>query len=123
MQHDWNKILNLIKDGCTNYSGGNCAPLDCPCVQMNSRETFQNDGKLLCNYFVRSVLPTDQELEARTTRRFDDLKQCASCGVQFAPSSNRAKYCSKCAKKIRNARQAKLMRERRAGLNKKNVSF
>lgn len=117
MKHNntaWQRTIALIKTECTNYDAatGDCLPRDCPCVQLNSRYTFQ-EGRLLCKYFLDRVLPLDKALHAQLTGG-DALKSCAVCGKQFIPTGNRAMYCEDCREQQRKKSKAATMRSQRA---------
>lgn len=82
------RCSRLIRRLCANYDNGNCLPLDegdgCVCVQMISLS-------LICMYFRNAVLPAEKELYAEVMKH--RTIKCAVCGAEFAPSSNRQKYC------------------------------
>ena len=94
---------------CCNYCDGNCLLLDdgeeCVCVQSISYS-------LLCRWFKAAVLPLDAALYAEISKSRDEVKRCAVCGAVFTPKSNRAKYCSDCAVRMRRKKEAKQHRKR-----------
>ena len=79
---------------CCNYIDENCIALDdgeeCVCIQSISYS-------LLCRWFRTAVLPQDRELET----------------ALFTPRSNRAKYCSECAARMKRINAAKCKRKQR----------
>ena len=98
----------LIRASCANYWEGNCLVLSgedyisCPQVVNNS---------LICKYFREAVLPADKLLHAQIMSS-DSVKACMVCGKPFRAVSNRAKFCSHCAKIERNKRQREYMRSK-----------
>jgi hypothetical protein len=56
-------------------------------------------------------LPLDGELSAALLYR-GSRKRCAVCGAAFVPKSNRGKYCSDCAAKVRRRKEAERQRKR-----------
>lgn len=105
---------SLIKNLCCNYdrSTGGCLLLDrgdvVKCPQMISQS-------LVFRYF-RDVLLEDKEgreLKAEIMGE-DHRKVCAVCGEHFRAVSNRAKYCARCAQKVRNRQTANRMQKYRA---------
>lgn len=103
----------LIHNLCCNYDRvtGGCLLLDrgevVQCPQMVSQS-------LVCKYF-RDVLLEDKDGKALKTEIMgqDHLKTCEVCGQPFRAVSNRAKYCGRCAKKVRNKQTAERMRKYR----------
>lgn len=104
----------LIKEVCCNCDSttGGCLLLDrgevVPCPQLISQS-------ICCRYF-RDVLLEDKRGKVLKAEIFglDHRKVCAACGGHFQAISNRAKYCAKCAKKVRNEQAANRMRKIRA---------
>ena len=84
---------------CCNYDSGNCLLLEdgepCVCVQSISYS-------LLCRWFTAAVLPLDEALEAALLR-----------GAAFVPKSNRGKYCTDCAGRMKRINAAKRKRKQR----------
>lgn len=115
------KVAALIKAECANYDAltGLCLPLDCPCVQLNSLVSLQQEGYLSCNHFRGAVLPRDMGLLAlvasRSRNGFGNLmeKACSVCAKAFFPTSGRQKYCKACACLMRRKNEARRMREYR----------
>lgn len=103
----------LIRNLCCNYdrATGGCLLLDrgevVKCPQMISTS-------LICKYF-RDVLLEDWDAKALKAEIMgeDHRKECAVCGAHFRAISNRAKYCARCAEKVRLKRQREYMRERK----------
>ena len=88
----------LIKKECCNYYEGNCLLLDdgetnC-CPQMITYS-------LWCQYFRRSVLPLQPELEDEIINSKKLSAKCVNCGMAFKKNSNSHKYCNRCASLIR----------------------
>ena len=104
----------LIRKLCCNYDHGNCLALDdgepCVCVQGISYS-------LLCNWFRNAVLPADHELLADVMRERPG-KCCAVCGKPVYSSSNRAKYCPDCARKVHRRQKTASDRKRRSNTDK-----
>ena len=103
----YNGVKALIKGLCDNYdkSTGLCLPLDCPCPQLSSYS-------LICRYFKEAVLPADKELCAEVMGT-GGIKTCAVCSKPFRAVSNRAKYCKRCAEKVRRKQDAERKRAKR----------
>lgn len=59
------------------------------------------------------MLPLDKELYAELLKA-EDMRRCTVCGAAFASSSNHAKYCPDCRKRITRKQTAERMRKRRA---------
>lgn len=79
---------------------------ECVCPQLISYS-------LLCKWFQTAVLPLDKELYAELLKA-EDMQRCTVCGAAFASSSNHAKYCPDCRKRITRKQAAERMRKRRA---------
>lgn len=79
---------------------------ECVCPQLISYS-------LLCKWFQTAVLPLDKELHAELLKT-EDMRRCTVCGAAFASSSNHAKYCPDCRKRITRKQAAERMRKRRA---------
>ena len=75
---------------------------ECVCPQLISYS-------LLCKWFQTAVLPLDKEL-----LKTEDMRRCTVCGAAFASSSNHAKYCPDCRKRITRKQAAERMRKKRA---------
>lgn len=103
------KANALIRKSCCNYDGGNCIALDdgepCVCVQSISYS-------LCCTWFRDWILPSAPSLQAEITSP-KGLKRCAECGTPFLAKSNRAKYCSNCARKVHRRQKTASDRKRR----------
>ena len=97
-----NKANALIRRRCCNCVDGNCILLDdgetCPCPQMLTYS-------LICKWFRSAVLPDSRALQNEIVLRKGE-KLCTVCGQGFVPTSNRAKYCSDCAKAVRHRKEA-----------------
>ena len=105
----YHRARKLVHE-CCNYIDENCIALDdgeeCVCVQSISYS-------LLCRWFKVAVLPLDAALCAEITKSRDEIKRCAVCGAAFTPNSNRAKYCSECAARMKRINAAKRKRKQR----------
>lgn len=112
MNYQQYRTARRLVHKCCNYDGGNCLALDdgepCPCVQSISYS-------LLCKWFRAAVLPLDAALFAALFPQ-RDTKRCAECGVVFVPGSNRARYCTECAKKERRRKIRDRVRRHRANM-------
>ena len=103
----------LIRQKCCNYDDGNCVLPDrgepCVCVQSISYT-------VLCKWFRWGVLPMGAALEAEIFHK-DDVKRCDVCKAVFVPKSNRAKYCTDCAKTIHRIQKSASERKRRSNVD------
>ena len=63
-------------------------------------------------FFQTAVLPLDKELYAELLKA-EDMRRCTVCDAAFASSSNHAKYCPDCRKRITRKQAAERMRKRR----------
>lgn len=107
------KACTVIKELCCNYdrSTGGCLLLDdgtvCKCPQIASQS-------LICKYF-RDVLLECKECKALKAEIFgeDCMKTCVVCGKPFRAVSNRAKYCNRCAEKVKRTQSAARKRKQR----------
>lgn len=108
------KCHALIRKFCCNYDSGNCLALDgdepCVCVQSISYS-------LCCIWFRDWVLPGSPVLYAEIMQP-KGLKRCAECGTLFLTKSNRAKYCSDCARKVHRRQKTASDRKRRSKTDK-----
>lgn len=104
------RVNSLAKKSCCNCDNGKCMLLDdgeeCVCPQLISYS-------LLCKWFQTAVLPLDRELHAELLKN-EDMRRCTVCGAAFVSSSNHAKYCPDCRKRITRKQAAERMRKRRA---------
>jgi len=90
------EIRQLVRAECANHfpddGGGQsmdyCARRDTLCSMINPPS-----GKI-CEYFKKCVLPLSSTLEAELLFRDAVRKNCAICGAEFVPASNRQVYCS-----------------------------
>ncbi|MBC8537430.1 cysteine-rich VLP protein [Christensenellaceae bacterium NSJ-63] len=90
------EIRHLVRAECANHfpddGGGRsmdyCARRDTLCSMINPPS-----GKI-CEYFKKCVLPLNSTLEAELLFRDAVRKNCAICGAEFVPASNRQVYCS-----------------------------
>ena len=106
----------LVRAECANYDPehNECFALDegggCACVQSAS-------CSLLCKWFQNCVLPLDEKLllELMAPAR---TRKCLICGRQFIPKSNRAVFCSECAKAQIRSKARERMRRRRESKRK-----
>lgn len=97
------QVRSLIRKRCCNFDGEACLLFDDPhcnvCPQWHS-------GALICKWFRYAVLPNDPALETSLLNGIRPARRCAVCGAAFVPGSNRAKYCSRCAVKRRQEKEA-----------------
>ena len=102
-----NSATALIRQACANIDEGHCLLLCdydfeiCPQLITNS---------LLCRYFRNAVLPSDKLLYSQIMNA-DVIKRCELCKKPFQAGSNRAKYCTECAKKARKKQTRESMRK------------
>ena len=99
----------LIRKVCCNYCDGQCASLDCECVQMISYS-------VCCKWFRHCILPQDKSLFAEIVQP-QQSKHCVICGKTFTPKSNRGKYCEKCARTERKKKKAEYEKKRRYNMD------
>ena len=104
------KAVALIKSLCCNYDGptGSCLVLSgwdyTPCPQCHS-------NSLMCKYFRDVLLKDKAGKELRAAIMSDgNIKTCQECGQPFRAISNRAKYCKKCAERVRKKQTAERTR-------------
>ena len=106
------KVRNLVRKRCCNFVDGNCIRLDgiepCPCPQLITRS-------MICKWFRTAVLPGAPGLEQEILQR-GERKHCVECGAVYYSASNRSKYCSSCAAKIKRRQQAEYARRKRASI-------
>ena len=101
----------LIRAHCSFYDNGNCLYLDdgeeVVCPQITS-------FSVICSFFRQVVLKDEaaRGLEAKLFRR-ETAKRCRVCGRTFSSTSNNAKYCPDCRKRITRRQAAERMRKRR----------
>lgn len=79
---------------------------ECVCAQLISYS-------LLCKCFQTVVVHLDKELYAELLKA-EDTQRCTICGAAFASSSNNAKYCPDCRKRITRKQAVERMWKRRA---------
>ena len=112
MNYQQYRTARRLVHSCCNYDGGCCLLLDsgeeCVCPQSIT-------CSLVCRWFRAAVLPLDAALCAALFCR-DRMKPCAICGSYFVPKSNRAKYCSECAKQERRRKTRDRVRRHRADM-------
>jgi hypothetical protein len=106
------KASRLIADLCANYYQGSCLPIDCDCAQVNSLESLK-EGKCICLYFAKAVLPADKELYRAITNNRTDQKTCIRCRGRFTPANNRQQYCLACRDAARRKNDAARKRQNR----------
>lgn len=105
---------SLIRRECCNYDGGNCLLLD----DGESHTCPQTISYSVCyKWFRWAVLPLDKALEAEIFHS-DSVKRCMMCGTAFVPRSNRAKYCTACAKRVHRQQKNASDRKRRLEADK-----
>ena len=131
------RCCKLAKDECANIFDGLCLDPDLVCgneprCAVCSNSFSVHDGAIVCDYFLRSILPHVPELYqlvwAEINRQPDNLdgstdekqsigtpqvKQCALCGRSFLPGSNRSKYCQTCREEKERKDAARRMQEYR----------
>ena len=103
-------VRSLVRNECANWDAeysecfliGKC---EGGCPQLTSES-------LCCKYLINSVLPYYKELHARLTDPAS-VRTCEVCGGLFYPASNRAKYCRKCAAKVRKIKESERQKRNR----------
>ena len=108
------KVKALIRKECANYINGDCLLLEwnfepCRCPQMISKS-------LVCKWFRNAVLPLNTKLLAELSPDAAHKKSCAVCGNKFISGSNRARYCSECAVRIKRQKTRDRARKYRLGM-------
>ena len=115
MKHDKEIITGakqLARKECANWQDGNCVPDDCPCRLINPRYSTVHDGCIDCDWFVKAVLPREQDLHTAYWHEIfreesdagEGWKNCARCHKPFIPVSNRQKYCTECGQAAKRTR-------------------
>lgn len=100
----------LIRKMCCYYDQGDCLALE----DADRHACAQSLSLTLCCHWFRWVLlPMEAVLEAEIFRD-KDTKKCAVCGKVFVAKSNRAKYCTECAVRVRRLQKTESERKRRA---------
>lgn len=92
----------LAVHACANWRDHECLARDCPCDMAQPRYATIHDGAISCDYFLKSVLPLDKELNRLVCcsilvdeeRTQPNIRFCTVCGSAFVPTSPRQKYCS-----------------------------
>ena len=109
MNYQQYRTVRRLVHSCCNYDGGCCLLLDngetCVCPQSITYS-------LVCRWFRTAVLPLDAGLCAALLHR-TDMKSCVLCGAAFVPKSNRAKYCSDCAERMKRVKATERKRKQR----------
>lgn len=113
------RCKTLAVHACANWRNHECLARDCPCDMANPRYATIHDGALNCDYFLKSVLPLDTELNRLVWRSIlgDEeraqprIRFCTICGSAYVPTSPRQKYCSICG--IERKRQRSREKQRR----------
>ena len=105
-------VWKSVKKDCCNCYENNCLLLDDgdshTCPQLI---TFSH---IICNYYLRAVLPADKSLVKLIKNKFTDTIKCAKCGKEIERTGRNQKYCPDCAKQNQRKRNAKYMAEKRA---------
>ena len=95
---------------CCNYDGGNCIRTGrWPALYLCTEHLLF----ALLHLVSGLVLPGDPALYAEISKP-RGLKRCAECGTLFLTKSNRAKYCSDCARKVHRRQKTANDRKRRS---------
>ena len=113
----------LAQRECANYANGSCLLDECPCYAVNPAYRTIHDGAISCDYFLKAVQPSDQELSTAVWHEIfreegaasEGWKVCIRCQKPFIPASNRQRYCASCgaaAKQIRIREKQHRYRER-----------
>lgn len=107
---------SLIGAICCNYDRQTCG-----CIKLDRGDIVlcpQILTKSVCCRYFRDILLEDPDGRALKSELFQDegTKRCTECGSLFQPKSNRSKYCSACAKKIRLQKQRQYMANKRLGV-------
>ena len=113
------RCKTLAAHACANWRNHECIARDCPCDMANPRYATIHDGALNCDYFLKSVLPLDTELNRLVWRSIlgdeeraqPNIRFCTVCGSAFVPTSPRQKYCNSCS--IERKRQRCREKQRR----------
>lgn len=109
----YHSAKSLIQNICSNYDKptGGCIRLDCgeivPCPQMITKS-------LCCKHFRDVLLEDSRGRDLKTAIMGEDyIKECAECHRPFRAVSNRAKYCKRCAEKVRKRQTTARVRKHR----------
>ena len=108
------RVNKLVRKECCNHENGNCILLDNgdehTCPQLISRH-------LLCRWFEKAVLPLDQKLLVDLSEGVEPNRDtCQMCGVVIYKTSNRQKYCERCAAKNKRKKIAEYMQKKRGDM-------
>ena len=95
-----NKVKELIKKQCVNYTDGQCTLLDTNCPQMSCMYS------VLCKYFINSVLPLDKALHKALLPDTEETsglynKVCKLCNKKFTSDKKNEQYCDECKDKVK----------------------
>lgn len=118
------RVKRLIQKECANYVRGDCLANDALCDVIHSEFVTIHNGVIACDYFLRSVLPSDPEMHSVILHEIyrqedsagEGMKECIRCHKPFIPACNRQKYCSSCgdkAKRVRIRLKQRRYRERK----------
>ena len=128
MKHLDNQIIRSAKQlaqrECANYANGSCLLDECPCYAVNPAYRTIHDGAISCDYFLKAVQPSDQELNTAVWHEIfreegaasEGWKVCIRCQKPFILASNRQRYCASCgaaAKQVRIMEKQRRYRERK----------
>ena len=109
MNYQQYRTARRLVHSCCNYDCGNCLLLD----NGEERVCPQNiTHSLICKWFRAAVLPLDTGLCAALLYQAD-RKKCVLCGSYYLPKSNRAKYCPKCAVRMKRTKATERKRKQR----------
>jgi hypothetical protein len=105
-------IRRLVKDLCANYDHEQGCIILCDYCYMFYGVAYTNTS--MCNYFAKSVLPTNPVMEAiLTTNDMGETRTCGICGEAF-PADGKKAYCSDaCSGEAHRRRNKENMRKKR----------
>lgn len=101
------KVQEYVKSHCANYDRDGLCLLQTSESGVRLCPIFYEIGKK-CNYATTSVLPGDAQIEALYNVGKTGAvggNHCERCNESFQRTSNRQKFCPKCAEEVRKNRR------------------
>lgn len=107
------KVSAEIRAHCCNlWHGDKCLLLD---NGVEHRCTQLEADSFKCSWFRDAVLPGNPIL-LEEIQGIELTKQCEVCGARFKVVGNRAKYCTRCGKKVRQQQAKERKRKQRSAV-------
>lgn len=106
------QVMRFVKKHCCNYDG-----YYKECLLTGGYGcALETSLHPCCNYFKEAVWPLDKTIPYEVADQ-EDTRKCQSCGKDFVPGSNRAKYCPECAEREARKKDAARKRKKRASMS------